>query len=58
MAAQKPNTTATKAQRNGQDMALRTAMCGALTVKRRNKRRSFMQMRVWQVRYQRPRQQP
>jgi hypothetical protein len=40
MAAQKPATMASTAQRNGQGKALRTAMRGALTVKRRINNRS------------------
>jgi hypothetical protein len=42
MAAQKPKTIARTTQRNGQGKALRTAMRGALTVKRRRSRRSLM----------------
>jgi hypothetical protein len=42
MAAQNPITSAITAQRNGQGMALRTAMRGALMVKRRRSRRNLM----------------
>jgi Asp/Glu/hydantoin racemase len=37
-----PNTTASMTQRNGHGKALRTAMRGALTVKRRRSRRNRM----------------
>jgi hypothetical protein len=40
MAAQKPNTIAAPAQLSGQGMALRTAMRGALIVRRRRSSRS------------------
>jgi hypothetical protein len=44
MAAQNPNTKATIAQRNGQGNALRTAMRGALMVRRRRKSRNRTEM--------------
>jgi hypothetical protein len=46
MAAQKPSTIAMIAQRNGQGMALRTAMRGALMVRRRRSRRKRMGKRM------------
>jgi hypothetical protein len=44
--AQKPNTIATIAQRKGHGNALRTAIRGALMVKRRRSRRNLMEREV------------
>jgi hypothetical protein len=54
MAAQKPSTSASTAQRNGQGRAVRTDMRGALTVRRRRIKRSRI---GWEV-YQPERKQP
>jgi hypothetical protein len=54
MAAQKPSTSANKAQRNGHGKAVRTDMRGALTVRRRRIKRSRIDSPVYQPERKQP----